>query len=170
MKDRESLTPSAGRPEMPDGYGLPEHNDDLLPWHHVVQRMTVAMNYWICSVRPDGRPHSVPVWAAWIDDVLYYDGAPNTIHNRNVAANPNVSVHLEDGTAAVIMEGVVEPIARPAPALAERVAAGYRAKYAASGYSPTADQWDNGGLYAIRPARVLAWTKFPTDCTRWRFS
>jgi len=160
--------PIAERPYMPDGYGLPEHNEGLLPWNHVAERMTQSLNYWICSVRPDGRPHSVPVWAAWVDDVLYYDGAPNTIHNRNVAANPNVSVHLEDGTKVVIMEGVVKPIGQPDRALAEKVAVGYRAKYASMGYSPAVDQWDAGGLYAIEPTRVIAWTSFPKDCTRWR--
>ena len=73
------------RPYMPEGYGLPETNDGLLAWDYVVGRMTESLNYWICSVRLDGRPHSAPVWAAWVDDVLYYDGAPDTIHNRNVA-------------------------------------------------------------------------------------
>jgi hypothetical protein len=160
--------PIAERPYLPEGYGLPEHNDGLLPWTYIVERMTQSLNYWICSVRPDGRPHSVPVWAAWVDDVLYYDGAPNTIHNRNVAANPNVSVHLEDGTKAIILEGVVNAIRTPERALAAKVVEGYR-KYASMGYSPTVEQWNAGGLYAIVPARVIAWTKFPTDCTRWRF-
>jgi hypothetical protein len=166
MTDRQ---PIAERPYLPEGYGLPEHNEGLLPWTYVVERMTQSLNYWICSVRPDGRPHSAPVWAAWVDDVLYYDGAPNTIHNRNVAANPNVSVHLEDGTQAVILEGVVYAIHKPERNLAASVAEGYRAKYAAMGYAPAVDQWDAGGLYAIVPSRVIAWTKFPTDCTRWRF-
>jgi hypothetical protein len=161
--------PIAERPYLPEGYGLPEHNDGLLPWTYIVERMTQSQNYWICSVRPDGRPHSVPVWAAWVDDVLYYDGAPNTIHNRNVAANPSVSVHLENGTHVVIMEGIVNAISKPEQVLAEQVAARYRAKYAAMGYDPKPEQWDAGGLYAIVPARVIAWTKFPTDCTRWRF-
>lgn len=161
--------PIAERPYMPEGYGLPDNNDGLLPWSYVVERMTQSPNYWICSVRPDGRPHSAPVWAAWVDDVLYYDGAPNTIHNRNVAANPNVSVHLEDGGKAVILEGVVSAISTPDRALAEKIAAGYRAKYASMGYDPKPDQWDAGGLYAITPSRVIAWTSFPKDCTRWRF-
>lgn len=163
------VKPMAERPYMPEGYGLPQNNTGLLPWSHVVERMTQSMNYWVCSVRPDGRPHSVPLWAAWVGDALYYDGAPDTIHNRNIVVNPNVSVHLEDGMQAVIMEGVVSAIDTPERPLAESVAAGYRAKYASMGYSPTVDQWDKGGLYRVTPKRVIAWTKFPTDCTRWRF-
>ena len=106
MADETTAVPVAGRPQMPDGYGIPESNDGLLPWRYVDEQMGQSKNYWLCTVRPDGRPHSVPLWAAWVDGVLYYDGAPDTIHNRNVAANPNVSVHLEDGTTAVILEGV----------------------------------------------------------------
>lgn len=158
----------AERPYLPEGYGLPEDDDGLLPWSHAVERMTQSLNYWICSVRPDGRPHSAPVWAAWVEDALYYDGAPNTIHNRNVAANLNVSVHLEDGTKAVIMEGIVRAIDKPDRALTEKIAAGYREKYAQMGYDPKPDQWDAGGLYVIAPSRVIAWTSFPKDCTRWR--
>jgi len=85
------------------------------------------------------------------------------------AANPNVSVHLEDGGKVVIFEGVVHAIAKPDRALAERVAEGYRAKYADSGYAPKPDQWDNGGLYVIKPTRAIAWTQFPKDATRWTF-
>jgi hypothetical protein len=162
-------TPKADRPDMPKGYGVPKHNKGLLPWSHVVERMTQAKHFWICSVRPDGRPHSVPLWAVWVDNMLYYDGAPETIHNRNVAANPNVSVHLEDCTAAVIFEGKVRLLHKPDRDLAEGVAAAYRVKYAAMGYSPKASDWDNGGLYEITPSRVLAWTQFAKDCTRWRF-
>ena len=164
--------PTPGRPYMPDGYGLPTTDDGLLPWSYAEQRLTQSKNYWVCSVRPDGRPHSVPVWAAWVDGALYYDGAPDTIHNRNIIVNPNVSVHLEDGAQVVIFEGVVQAIAKPERALAERVAEVFRGKYADSGYAPQADQWDSsgpGGLYVIKPKRVLAWTKFPTDCTRWTF-
>jgi hypothetical protein len=143
MADETTAVPTAGRPQMPDGYGIPENNDGLLSWRYVDERMAQSRNYWLCSVRPDGRPHSVPLWAAWVD------GAPDTIHNRNVAANPTVSVHLEDGTAAVILEGFVRPVAKPDGALAERIAADYRAKYASHGYAPSPDQWDEGGLPVV---------------------
>jgi hypothetical protein len=169
MSDSKIAAPKAGRPQMPKGYGVPKNNKGLLPWSHVVERLTQAKNYWVCSVRPDGRPHSVPLWAAWVDGALYYDGAPDTIHNRNVVNNPNVSVHLEDGTQALIFEGLARPMDKPDRSLAERVAEGFRAKYAGSGYAPKADQWDNGGLYIIKPTRVLAWTQFPKDVTRWIF-
>jgi len=169
MVNNAQMAPKADRPYMPDDYGLPKTDDGLLPWSYVVERIAQAKNYWVCSVRPNGRPHAVPLWAAWVDGALYYDGGPTTIHNRNILSNPNVSVHLEDGTQAIIFEGVTSPVSKPDRALAERVAEAYRTKYADLGYAPKADQWDTGGLYVIKPTRALAWTKFPTDCTRWTF-
>jgi hypothetical protein len=83
------------RPTFPEGYVLDPKA--LLTWAHVVQRLTEARHYWLCSVRPDGRPHVAPRWAVWIEDRLYYDGSPETRHARNIAANPRVALHLESG-------------------------------------------------------------------------
>ena len=71
-------TPRTTRPEFPDGYGLPETTDGLLDWSRVEQRLRDAQHYWIASVRPDGRPHSVPRWGVWLDGAFWYDGAPTT--------------------------------------------------------------------------------------------
>ena len=51
-----------GRPEMPECYGVPKGGEGMLSWSRVVERMSVARNYWLATVRSDGRPHSVPVW------------------------------------------------------------------------------------------------------------
>jgi hypothetical protein len=40
---------------------------DLLPWSHAVERLEKAINYWVCIMRPDGRPHAVPVWGMWVE-------------------------------------------------------------------------------------------------------
>jgi len=56
MSDQTGAIPKAGRPYMPEGYGLPKNDKGLLPWRYAAERLTEALNYWICSVRPDGRP------------------------------------------------------------------------------------------------------------------
>jgi hypothetical protein len=109
-------------------------------------------------VRPNGRPHSIPKWAVWIDDRTYFDGSPETRHARNIAANPYVCVHLEDGFDVVIVEGIAGEAEGPSPELGERLAAAYGAKYTEMGYSPKSDQWDGGGLFEIVPRMALAWT------------
>ena len=159
--------PHITRPQFPAGY-LP-HPTTLLTWDSVAQRLAGARNYWLCTVRPDGRPHAIPLWAVWVGEHLYFDGSPETRHARNIAANPHICVHLESGDEAVIVEGVARPAPAPSPELAAQLARAYAAKYAASGYAPEPTQWDRGGLYVISPRVVLAWTKFVEDPTKFVF-
>ena len=169
MSTGEPKRPVVGRPEIPDGYGIPEDNKDLLPWSYVQEQMNAARNYWVCTVRPDGRPHVTPVWGVWIDDVLYIEGSLETRRAQNLRANPAVAVHLESGTDVVIIEGEAREVPKPDSALGQRLSEKYRDKYAAMGYAPGPDAWDNGGLFAVHPKTVLAWTKFPQDTTRFQF-
>lgn len=168
--DSTAAEPKRDRPEMPDGYGVPEDDATLLPWSWVVERLENARNYWFSTTRPDGRPHAMPAWAVWLDGVLYFEGSPETRRARNVATNPAIAIHLENGDQVVILEGQAHAAGKPERALAERLAAAFTAKYAAShDYRPAPDQWDNGGLWTVRPRLVLAWSDFPKTVTRWRF-
>ena len=159
--------PSVMRPTFPEGYV--EHPTGMLTWEHVVPRLVEAQSYWLCSVRPDGRPHAIPKWGVWVAGKLYFDGSAKTRHARNIAQNPQVVVHLESGDEVVIVEGHCKALGKPAPALADQVAQEYRRKYAAHGYAPQATQWDAGGLYAVTPCTVLAWTNFADDPTKFVF-
>ncbi len=155
-------------PVMPKDYGVPEGDDGLLPWEHVTGRMAAAINYWVATVRPDGRPHASAVWGTWLDDALYFDGSPETRRGRNIAANPHIAVHLESAKDVVILEGTATEIT-PDRAFAERLAAALGVKYTPLGYTPTAATWDGGGLWRVRHRLVIAFTDFPKDATRWRF-
>jgi len=161
------LQPQISRPLFPKGYV--ESPQAWLTWSHVVQRLTAAKNYWLCSVRADGRPHVIPRWGVWLDDSFYYDGSPETRHAQNITENPHLSLHLESGDDVVILEGLAQALQKPAHETAVAVAQAYTAKYAALGYAPEPQQWDGGGLYQVIPRRVLAWTKFTDDPTRFVF-
>jgi len=156
--------PQPVRPHFPPGYV--ENAQSLLPWSHVEERLSSALHYWLCSVRPDGRPHAVPKWAVWADQKVYFDGSPQTRHARNIAANPAVSLHLESGSDVLIMEGTAREVGKPDPALAARLAGLYADKYRALGYAPEPTQWDAGGLFAITPHTVIAWTVFYENPTK----
>jgi hypothetical protein len=68
------------------------------------------------------------------------------------------------------MEGTADTLkGKPDPAIAGMVSEGYIAKYKDMGYAPSPEMWDGGGLFIFTPKKVLAWTKFPDDATRWRF-
>jgi hypothetical protein len=169
MSDNEIAVPKAGRPQMPEGYGVPKSDKGLLPWSHAAERLENAINYWVCTVRPDGRPHAVPVWGMWVGGAIYYGGGPDARHMRNLSANPNVSVHLESGGDVVIVEGAARVMGSVGNDLAERLAVASNAKYAKLGHTAKAADYERGGFVAVTPRVVLAWMEFPKDVTRWRF-
>jgi len=149
--------PRRSRPQI-EGYGIPEEEAGMLSWEFVDAQMAAARNYWLATAGPDGRPHAMPVWGVWVDGVFYCSGGPATRWNRNLAANPNLVVHLESGDSVVILEGQAQQITDPA--LLERVGAAYRAKYDTPHGEP---------LWALRPRRAFAWTEYPATVTRFQF-
>jgi hypothetical protein len=165
--------PTRDRPQMPDGYGVPATDAGLLAWSDVESRLNASAQYWMVTTRPDGRPHVVPRWGVWLDNRLWYDGAPTTVHVRNLAHNPMCTLHLEDGWQVVIVEGTARRAEPPPADFAEQLAAGFAAKYRDKGYEPAADSWqgpDAGGLTVFEPRKALAWFDFPADVTRFRFA
>jgi hypothetical protein len=163
----EPASPKVDRPLMPKQYGLPKHKKGLLPWSYIVEQMTEAKHYFICTVTPDGRPHAIPVEGLWLEDTLYFGGSPQTRWQRNLAANPHISVHLENALKVVILRGHAYGVGRIDRALAEMLATASKEKY---GYTPRREDYQNGGVYVFRPYVVIAWKQFPKDATRWRFS
>jgi hypothetical protein len=160
--------PVADRPLVPDGYGVPESNENLLPWSYVEERMQAARNYWIGTANREGKPAATPVWGAWIDGKLYFDGSAETRRGRNITENPKVVVHLESGDQVVILEGeAVILTGAPERDLAVRLSEAYTAKYGGLGYSPGPESWDGGGLFVFTPEKAMGWAKFPEDLTRW---
>jgi pyridoxamine 5'-phosphate oxidase-like protein len=155
------MEPVAEALDFPEGYGKATAP---LPWSVVRTELERAQHYWVTTVRPDGRPHVVPVEGLWIDDAWYYSGSKEAVHYRSVAANPQAVMHLEEATKAFIVEGEVLPI-DPAPPLAARLAKVSRQKY---GYAP--DAGEHAGFLMLSPRRVFAWTAFPKDATRFRFN
>jgi hypothetical protein len=160
-------TPKVTRPKFPKGYV--DNPASYVDWSWVAAQLTDSKNYWLCSVRPNGRPHAIPRWAVYLDGKIYYDGSPETRHAQNIGSNPHISIHLESGDQAVMLEGISVPAGKPAADLADRLAQAYRKKYAGHGYSPEPDQWDEGGLYVFTPRQCLAWTVFFENPTKFIF-
>jgi nitroimidazol reductase NimA-like FMN-containing flavoprotein (pyridoxamine 5'-phosphate oxidase superfamily) len=163
-----ATTPIVTRPYAP-GYGIPDDAANLLPWEHVVQRLTEARTYWVDTADSAGHVHATPIWGGVVDGTAYVEGGPGTRRGRNIAENPNVVLHLESGTDVVIVEGAAEHVVPPDEDLARRLAEQLEEKYGGMGYHPSADQWNEGGLYRIHPRKVFAWTQFPGDTTRFTF-
>jgi hypothetical protein len=152
--------PVAELPAIPKSYGLEATEKDLLPWSWANERLERAKNFWVVTVRPDGRPHAVPVWGAFVEQRFYFDGGGRKA--TNLRSNPHVAVHLESGDEVVSLEGIYDKTSVPDPALFQRIRASYRARYE---YQPETPEQ----LYVIKPTFVLGWSNFIKDATRWRF-
>ena len=79
----------------------------------IIEKLESRQNLWFSSVRPDGRPHLVPVWFVWFEGKIYISTEPKSVKSQNIRANPQVVVALEDGAKPVICEGTALPVERP---------------------------------------------------------
>jgi PPOX class probable F420-dependent enzyme len=63
---------------------------------HVAGRLRANLMAWLTTVRPDGRPDSVPVWFLLRDDetILVYS-QPAKMKLRNISHNPRVALGLD---------------------------------------------------------------------------
>ena len=166
--DRE---PEAGRPYIP-GYGLSD-NDGLLPWSWAEARLSEAHTYWLTTVRPDGRPHVMPVWGVWLDGRFYFTTGAETRKAKNLASEPRCVVSAGKGTddEAVVLEGRAA-IETDAVTL-EKAAQVYNTKYDWSLQvrdGGVYDETGNGGpMFAVTPEVVFGFGEEFNSSTRWGF-
>ena len=71
------------------------------------RRLREDLMIWISSVRPDGRPHTVPVWFLWDGATLLIFSKPDQ-KVRNLQHDPRVMLGLDntkDGSDVILIEG-----------------------------------------------------------------
>jgi len=161
--------PVAQRPHAP-GYELPESADGLLPFAWARERLAAATTWWVATVRPDGRPHAMPIWGAWVEDRGYLLGQLTARWARNLLTNPAIVIHIQGGEDVVIVEGDARLLTAPDSVVLERVRTGF-AKYQAShGNTVDAAAWVGKGFWEVTPRVVFGFSDYVTDATRWRLS
>jgi hypothetical protein len=144
----------------------------LLPWSWALDRLTHARSYWIATTRPDGRPHSRPVWGVVVDEAVFF--STGSLAVANLTHSPEISVHTESATEMVILEGVAT--VEVDRSVIVRVCDDYSVKYD--------EEMDPdhlpGPFYRTRPRVAFGWLARPsfTDggavfhgtATKWTFA
>ena len=160
MPDRP---PIASRMTSP-GYGFETATappGERFPWSRVEEVLSGARNYWIATANPAARPHAAPVWALWLNGAVYFSTGKESRKGRNLAANPNVVVHIESPSGEiVIVEGHVEEVSDEATL--RPVWYAYKQKY----------DWDVSGypFFVVRPKVAFSFEKqLGATATRWTF-
>lgn len=160
-------TPTAAAPIL---FGAPAPPGELLPWSWAEQRLLAAHTYWIGTTRPDGRPHCRPVWGVWLPDGFWF--STGSLARHNLAANPQITVHLDSGTEVVIIEAVATAVSG-AESLRAFLAA-YNAKYGWDLFATNDEVADSSGAagpaYHVRPRLVFGWEADMRAPTRWSFT
>jgi PPOX class probable F420-dependent enzyme len=133
---------------------------------HTAQRLSAEAIIWLGTVRPDGRPHSVPVWFAWHDPMVLIFSMPKTAKVGNVRLSPAVSLALDSadrGQDIVLAEGRAELIAG-ADRHPHFLASKLREKCAQSLGAMSFEQWRStfSQPLLIHVNRIIAWTRTAT--------
>ncbi len=157
--------PPRDRPAFAQSYGIKPDGKGLIAWNDVCAKLTKSKNYWIATARPDGRPHSMPVWGVWLDGALIFGTDRNSRKARNLQRQPVAIVHLESGDDAVILECAAQEITDAAEIAA--IDAAYKKKYKMK----LTDAPGTPYIVAMKPRVAFAWQErdFPVSATRWKF-
>ena len=124
---------------------------------HVEQRLREEPIVWFTTVRPDGRPHTVPVWFLWDGETFLIFSQPGNLKIRNLQGNPHITLALDgtkQGGDVVTVEGEAELLSEPSrnilvPAFGE--------KYASMIVDADRLVEDYSQPIRIKPTKFIAW-------------
>jgi hypothetical protein len=93
-----------------------EGQTETTPWAVALERLenpAPGQNHWLATVRPDGRPHLMPIIAFWIDGAFHFLAGEGTQKGRNLAADDRCVIgtaNLTMPSLDLIVEGRAKPL------------------------------------------------------------
>jgi nitroimidazol reductase NimA-like FMN-containing flavoprotein (pyridoxamine 5'-phosphate oxidase superfamily) len=150
-----------------------------LPWAEARGRLADAGTCWLVTVRPDGRPHVVPIGAVWWEGAFYITTGQGTRKGANLAENPHCALAFSSRAYDVMVEGTAAPVREAAklePLSAVYRAQGWPATAGAGAFDAPYSAPTTGpapyDVYEVTPtvAFALGTTEETVNaCTRYRF-
>jgi nitroimidazol reductase NimA-like FMN-containing flavoprotein (pyridoxamine 5'-phosphate oxidase superfamily) len=169
------------RTELDNRFSTPDAA--ALPWKDAEQQLLSAGVFWISTVRPDGRPHVVPLIAVWLDGALYFSTGEDEQKATNLAKNSRVSITTGGNSFSPGLDIVVEGEAFIVndDAQLRRVEDAFVAKYGEGWRSP--QEAGGGGIlvFEVTPSKAFGFGRGELlaggpwsagaryNQTRWRF-
>lgn len=113
----------------------------------------------LATASPDGRPHVVPLWFVWVDQVIFLNTTLGNVTVEQFMQNPRVAAVVDDGASyeelrGVVVHGRIER-ADDDERLPE-VKRRWSDKYMGGGPVPY-DRWRNRVWLRLRPDRIASW-------------
>jgi nitroimidazol reductase NimA-like FMN-containing flavoprotein (pyridoxamine 5'-phosphate oxidase superfamily) len=172
------MTTPATMPETALDQRFSDPDATAATWEQTRRVLETAELFWISTVRADGRPHVTPLVAVWDGAALYFCTGDAEQKAVNLGANPHVVLTTGcngwDGGLDVMVEGDAARVTDDATL--QRLATAWTTKWdgrwqyqARDGafHHPGSDQ--PVLVFAVAPAKVLAFTKGMFSHTRHRF-
>jgi general stress protein 26 len=166
-------------PELDERFSDP--GAKATPWATTQEALETAQLSWVTTVRADGRPHVTPLVAVWMDDAVHFTTGPAEQKAVNLAGNPHVVMttgcNRWDQGLDVMVEGKAQRVTNRATL--ERLATAWATKWdgqwqfevADGGFANTQPGADGPvPVFAVKPAKILAFGKGEFSHTRYRLS
>ena len=87
-----------------DGSGAPP-----IPWARAHERFEedagISPTHWLATVRPDGKPHVMPVWTVWMDGAFYFVAGATTRQRKNLAQHASCVITVASSGLDLVVEG-----------------------------------------------------------------
>lgn len=152
------------------GYGVvgPAEGNGLLPWKWAQERLAASHDYWLATVRPDGRAHLMPVWGVWDGASLWFSSANGSRKATNLRAHPRCTVATDNAYEPVVLEGDASVVTdhRELRLALDLENQKYGTDYGAEMIDPEHNTW-----FRLRPVWAFALDEddFTGTPTRWSF-
>jgi nitroimidazol reductase NimA-like FMN-containing flavoprotein (pyridoxamine 5'-phosphate oxidase superfamily) len=124
-------------------------------WNDTRTLLESAELFWICTVRPDGRPHVTPLVAVWLDGAIHFHTGAKEQKLVNLHDNPHVVLvtgcNQWDRGVDVVVEG--DAVKVTDPAMLERLVTAWGRKWDG--------RWDElaSEVFSVVPTTVYSHAK-----------
>jgi Pyridoxamine 5'-phosphate oxidase len=81
-----------------------------LPWSEAERRMAGGGWFWLATVRPDGAPHLMPLFAAWANTSFFIASKDRARKSRNLEVEPRCVISTDTGDLHIIVEGTARHV------------------------------------------------------------